>query len=405
MYRRHINRPQSFGSRFYPASYKPRAVTSVPSQRYVRKTAKRYKRKADAVRPSSFNGYYKRRYYRARSYTVRAAAAGAAVNQLMYAPADKMGLLARQVAQTASPCVKKWLRLVLDPFGGMVEGCNPFTFPLDAEKCTAWVRFTIDSGWFGTAAGGGAVGNCYMVIIPCNPCNDTDICYRGGAATTNLTTLNSLTGSTAMTNSSFSQYDFSTNPNTGGWAPVASGFRFRYTGPAQSRMGFCIVSESPAHRNFYDSTVTGQACASLDQSVSLPITSDWTTVVWGGVRRPEEQSWQSGVQLGTNLFGSLFILLSGISDTTAQNFECEYISHFEAYGGKARGFRPSDQDLRASFAQTLLSASGRSMTNPQESMMFRTLFDENVDTVRAQPYDRATGQLKMVARRNYRTAF
>lgn len=334
------------GSTYYPSNARQGAALKYKQRKSANRSYKKtkygkftpYFTPSRTARSYPVAGYKKRRYNKYRS---RFAASSAVVA----APR-----LAAQLARLKSPCISKWLQLALDPFGETVDACNPFTFPFMAERLFVYKR-----GNIATTANFNAAGNAYFVFSPMRMAgNDgTSPLFGGDAlitASTNLSAYPTL-GSTWYSNSPFAAAEISSSGETVTQAAiVAAGFRFRYTGKAESRAGTVSIYEDPSHRDLLSTTnVTFDDLRGQDAMQTYPVTSDWTTVVWSGPSKSEEVNWIASLSVTSapHCFAFAFEGLGVDPDRDAQHFQLELCLHFEAVGNAIRHARRSEQDSTA----------------------------------------------------------
>lgn len=241
------------------------------------------------------------------------------------------------------PCTRKWMDSLLDPFGGPADACNPLTPPVFSERLRTFARVTVTSGMFNAA------GNFAAVVFP-TPANDTGCLFTSTTAAyaADATAFATACPTANVSNSQFGNINFSGALSQ--FAIVSYGLRIRYIGKADIMMGQYVLIESPGHYDIKTATSSPQSVLALDQCRFLPISYDWTTIIWGGPQHPAEccfasSSSASGNVVGTNVPSVLTLLIRGVTDANAQTFQMELFMNHEIIGTGSRGQQYSEQDL------------------------------------------------------------
>lgn len=335
-----MSAPRSFGTRNYSMNFIPRSYKPTKGYRgrkyYKRKFGKfaPYQRRFSlAPRMVAQTYYKKRRYqkYRGIAASARSVVGGARISA--------------QLATIISPCTKRWLQLLVDPFNGPIDACNPFTPPIMSERYRTWARMTVSSTAFGTTGGGGTAGLAMFAINALSPASNDTVVYGLGTAQTLSTAWNTMGDfGTVRMNSPFVAADF--GDGLMAWAPVAAAFRIRYTGRADARMGTMYIYEEDSHADLHQASWTGTGVLGRDNCISMPVSPEWTTVCWSGPRTQYETMYSTnGNVSATGASHAIFaLILSGITDADAQSFEIEIVHIWEGYGNQARNMMKSEQD-------------------------------------------------------------
>jgi len=126
---------------------------------------------------------------------------------------------------------------------------------------------------------------------------------------------------------------------------VSFGLRIKYIGPAQAMTGYYVLYEQPSHSDV--STMTPTQVMADTGAVVMPVSPDWTSLVWSGPVISSEYEYNSDPN-NWPAKPQLCILIRGVgadNTTGSQNFLVEGFANFELQGSGARGQQYSEFDF------------------------------------------------------------
>jgi len=268
---------------------------------------------------------------------------------------EAVGIVSALAAQ--APCASDWLRSILAPWSGPLNACNPYLPPVYTERMRAFIRTTTAAAWFNGS------GNAIIVGRPM-VANSSPAIYRSTAAgyANDSTDLSTAAPTGINNNSMYVTGDFGDGLNAAGI--VSMGMRIRYIGPAELMQGQYFFYESQAHTDCSAATITEilaqQAC------VSLPVSTEWQSIIWSGPQHNSEFAYQSNMSGFPFVAYQLVINIRGVADPLAQFFAVEWFGNFEVLGKTARGAVYSEQNQVAAgvaFEAVQRKAGGTTLTN------------------------------------------
>jgi len=313
----------------------------------------------------SFRPYRKaaKRFYRATSHTAGASAAGRLV----------VKRIAAAVENTYSPCVDKWLALVMDPFEGPADACNPFLPPVYSERIRVFARYNVNLNDLDSTT----QPNQGVAILQAGPGNDNAFMLFSGDTTTNWTVNSRFVdycgaaagGTSVQNNSPFVNTNFQDGTNYFGI--VGMGLRVRYIGSSDAMGGMIGIWEPEGHQAAAASSMSLTNMVKSTKFRWHPVSREPVCVLWTGPQRPAEFEYgPTGTLIagqvsnsGNNESVSLIMYLQGTGQTGGDQFLFEGFYTYEVTGALARGIQFSEADAKgAAKAQQNLLKAGKGMT-------------------------------------------
>lgn len=185
-------------------------------------------------------------------------------------------------------------------------------------------------------------------MIYCDPFNaiandHTCVWYSTSAYTTNVFSANSFNAVSSSSNSEYVAGQVGTGPTQLSARVVSAGLRIRYIGTELNRGGQIVCFHDPTH-----STLNQRSLASIDgeqESRRLPVTKDWTTVLYRPVDDVDNEFSSSLHLTSTVDVGSFYIGVIVQSPGVQSDYEFEFYVNFEVHGRNVRGKTPSHVDV------------------------------------------------------------
>lgn len=238
-----------------------------------------------------------------------------------------------------SKCAQEFVKATLAPFDTNIMPCNLWSLPIASYRQKGWVRAILTSGQFFPEIAMGSQIHSYIFAAHTYSNNMQSFIYPNAAQTMSVAL--STGGTTVvMNNCLYADANFDQDSANGyQWMPVLTAVRIRYNGPADQMAGTMYALEQPSHASLYG--MTPAAIQSQYYARSLPITTQWTTIVTTGPKNPNEYEFNYAVAGFTPIIGFLLVNVPSAS----QFFEIEICSYTEL-ANVPNNNAWSEQDLR-----------------------------------------------------------
>jgi hypothetical protein len=261
-----------------------------------------------------------------------------------------------------SDCAAAYAASMADPFEGPEDACIPDFPALMTGRFRVWAK-----GTFSTATGAASLGQGFIVCDPRTATvNDTPSLFVNDPAsiTGNLISTTSIAGTTVPFFSN-SPYATATLGLTGIQSRVVScGLRIRYVGTEFNRGGQIVGLHHPAHSNLLNFTIP--VFDSYKESDRLPVTRDWTTLLYRPVDT-NDLNFDPGFDPVASQFFMGFIIQSpDPTGAIVSPYEFEFFCNPELQGNIVQNKMPSHVDVVGHGAVNAVSNMSETMHKPHQ---------------------------------------